>query len=59
MQTFTFYMTFDDGRKLTKSIDAYGLLGAVGAARKAAFEMINKVWIEEHKRLILTGYMVK
>lgn len=59
MKDFVFYLTFDDGRKLTVTIPAYGLVSAVMLARRQAFDLINKVWMTERKRLTLTAYMVK
>lgn len=59
MKDFVFYMSFDDGRKLTVTIKAYGLVSAVMQARTKAFELINSVWMAEGKRLILSDYMVQ
>lgn len=58
MKNFTFYLSFDDGRKLTVTIQAYGLLSAVMQARTKAFDLINKVWMNEGIRLKLSDYMV-
>lgn len=59
MKDFIFYLSFSDGRKLTVTVSAYGLISAVMQARTKAFELINKVWANEGVRLNLTGYMVK
>lgn len=59
MNAFIFYLSFNDGRKLTVTINAYSLLSAVMQARTKAFELINRVWANEGVRLKLTDYMVK
>lgn len=59
MKDFIFYLTFDDGRHLTVTVPAYGLISACMLARRQAFDLINKVWLTERKRLVLSEYMVK